>query len=320
MREYGGYIELETNHGEMLHEGAVALNCGRNALAYLCEAKKIKKLYLPYFLCSSVPNLCKKIGVEYSYYHISKKFEPLFERELSENEWLYIVNFYGQLDFDYLTTCKQKYNHIIVDNAQNYFQMPVEGVDTIYTCRKYFGVSDGAFLYTDMILNRTISQDESFERMHFLLGRFERSANEFYSEYVANNKLFATEPVKHMSRLTNNLLHGIDYEMVAMKRQSNFDFLNVEFQGINELKLKSVYGAFMYPLLIQNGSVVRKELQKEKIYIPTLWPNVLEECNSDSLEYRYAANILPLPIDQRYEIEDMKYLAEVIKSVSSERT
>ena len=230
------------------------------------------------------------------------------------------MNFYGQLDIDYLTTWKQKYNHIIIDNAQNYFQMPVEGVDTLYTCRKYFGVSDGAFLYTDMILNRTILQDESFERMHFLLGRFERSANEFYSEYVANNKLFATEPVKHMSRLTNNLLHGIDYEMVAMKRQSNFDFLNVEFQGINELKLKSVYGAFMYPLLIQNGSVVRKELQKEKIYIPTLWPNVLEECNSDSLEYRYAANILPIPIDQRYEIEDMKYLAEVIKSVSSERT
>lgn len=320
MKEYGGYIEFENYHGSMLHDGAISLNCGRNALAYLCEAKKIKKLYLPHFLCSSVPDLCDKIGVEYGYYHINEKFEPLFELELSENEWLYIVNFYGQLDFDYLTTCKQKYNHIIVDNAQNYFQMPVEGVDTLYTCRKYFGVSDGAFLYTDMILNRTISQDESFERMHFLLGRFERSANEFYSEYVANNKLFATEPVKHMSRLTNNLLHGIDYEMIAMKRQSNFDFLNVEFQGINELKLKSVYGAFMYPLLIQNGSVVRKELQKEKIYIPTLWPNVLEECNSDSLEYRYAANILPLPIDQRYEIEDMKYLAEVIKSVSSERT
>ena len=108
--------------------------------------------------------------------------------------------------------------------------------------------------------------------------------------------------------------------MVAMKRQRNFDFLNVEFQCINELELKSVYGAFMYPLLIQNGSVVRKELQKEKIYIPTLWPNVLEECNPDSLEYRYATNILPIPVDQRYEIEDMKYLTEVIKSVSSERT
>lgn len=74
--------------------------------------------------------------------------------------------------------------------------MPVDGLDTLYTCRKYFGVADGAFLYSDMRLSKEIPQDESFERMHFLLGRYERSANEFYGEYVANNKLFATEPAK----------------------------------------------------------------------------------------------------------------------------
>lgn len=48
MKEYGGYIEFENYHGNMLHDRAISLNCGRNALAYLCEAKKIKKLYLPY--------------------------------------------------------------------------------------------------------------------------------------------------------------------------------------------------------------------------------------------------------------------------------
>lgn len=315
MKEYGGYIEFENYHGNILHDGAISLNCGRNALAYLCEAKRIKKLYLPYFLCSSVPNLCNKIGVEYGCYHINEKFEPVFNQALGEDEWLYIVNFYGQLDNDYLVEWKRKCERVIVDNAQSYFQMPVEGIDTLYTCRKYFGVTDGAFLYTDTELSREISQDESFERMHFLLGRFERSANEFYSEYVANNKLFATEPVKQMSRLTENLLRGIDYASVAKRRQENFEFLNTELRNINELKLKSVNGAFMYPLLLQNGAAVRKELQKEKIYIPTLWPNVLEECPKDSLEYHYAANILPIPVDQRYGIEDIKYLVEVIKDI-----
>ena len=315
MKEYGGYIEFENYHGNMLHKGAISLNCGRNALAYLCEAKKIKKLYLPYFLCSSVPNLCNKIGVEYGCYHINEKFEPVFNQTLGEDEWLYIVNFYGQLDNDYLVDWKRKCGRVIVDNAQSYFQMPVEGMDTLYTCRKYFGVADGAFLYTDTELSWEISQDESFERMHFLLGRFERSANEFYSEYVANNKLFATEPVKQMSRLTENLLRGIDYASVAKRRQENFEYLNTELRNMNELNLKSVYGAFMYPLLLQNGAVVRKELQKEKIYIPTLWPNVLEECPKNSMEYHYAANILPIPVDQRYGIEDMKYLVEVIKDI-----
>lgn len=318
-REYGGYIELETFHGKIFHEKAIALNCGRGALEYLCEAKKIKKLYLPYFLCSSVPNLCKKVGVEYSYYHIDKDFKPLFQQKLDNDEWLYIVNFYGQLDNNYLHSLKQTFDRIIVDNAQSYFQLPADGVDTLYTCRKYFGVADGAFLYTDMRLDREIPRDESFERMHFLLGRYERNANEFYGEYFANNKLFATEPIKKMSKLTENLLRGGNYDTVAQKRQENFDYLNATLENINELKLKSVYGAFMYPLLIKDGAAIRKTLQKEKIYIPTLWPNVMEECEPTSLEYRYAADILPIPIDQRYDKEDMKYLVEVIKHVLSER-
>lgn len=308
MKEYGGYIEMENNHGPMLYEDAIALNCGRNALKYLCETKKIKKLHLPFFLCSSVSDCCKKVGVEYSYYHIDKDFKPLFQHELCDDEWLYVVNFYGQLDNHYLSELKQKHDRVIVDNAQSYFQPPVDGVDTLYTCRKYFGVADGAFLYTDVRLNREIPRDESFNRMYFLLGRYERSANEFYGEYVANNKLFAMEPIKKMSRLTENLLRGVDYKKIAQQRQENFDQLNVALGNINKLKLKSVYGAFMYPLLIKDGAAIRKKLREEKIYIPTLWPNVMEECESNRLEYRYAADILPIPIDQRYDKEDMQYI------------
>ena len=90
MREIGGYIELETFRGRMLHEEATKLNCGRNALAYLCEAKKIEKLYLPYFLCSSVPDVCEKLGVPFEFYHVDETFMPQFPQKLGENEWLYL--------------------------------------------------------------------------------------------------------------------------------------------------------------------------------------------------------------------------------------
>lgn len=319
MKEIGGYIELETFNGNMLHDGAVALNCGRGALEYICKVKNIKKLYIPYFLCSSVPDLCDRISVEYEYYHIDKSFQPVFNKILNTGEWLYVVNFYGQIDNLTLGEWKHKYNNIIVDNTQSYYQMPVEGVDTLYTCRKYFGVADGAFLYTNKFMERELDVDESYDRMRFLLGRYERSANEFYSEYVANNKLFATEPVKRMSKLTYNLLHGIDYNEVAARRRDNFDILAGEFGNINGLELESVYGAFMYPLFLDNGAEIRKKLQAMKIYIPTLWPNVLETCSSDMLEYHYAADILPLPVDQRYDSEDMMYIVEAVKNVLSER-
>lgn len=313
MREYGGYIELESFHGVMLHEKAIALNCGRSALAYLCEAKHIKKLYIPYFLCSSVMELCDRIGVKYEYYHITERFMPIFEQKLAKDEYLYIVNFYGQLSNEAISELKQVHVRIIVDNAQSYYQMPVENVDTLYTCRKFFGVADGAFLYTDTFLERELPLDESFERMHFLLGRYERSANEFYGEYVANNKLFAHELVKRMSKLTHNLLRGIDYDAVGKRRQANFTFLNEALKDINKLMLRVHYGAFMYPLLVENGMEIRKKLQLMKIYIPTLWPNVLDKCKHDTLEYKFAADILPIPVDQRYGVEDMKYLVDKIK-------
>lgn len=43
MKEIGGYIELDTYTGSMLHEDGIKLNCGRNALAYLIKAKKNSK-------------------------------------------------------------------------------------------------------------------------------------------------------------------------------------------------------------------------------------------------------------------------------------
>ena len=220
MKEIGGYIELDTYTGSMLHEDGIKLNCGRNALAYLIKAKKIRRMMMPKFMCDSCEKILKDNDVEVRYYSIGMDFKPAFIDQL-EDEWIYIVNFYGQLTNTYLKSLKLE--KVIVDNAQAYFQLPLEEVDTIYTCRKFFGVADGAILYTDKQFEIQ-ERDESYERMHFLLGRYERTASEFYSEYVENNHFFANEPIKRMSRLTENLLHGIDYEKICDCRTKILSF------------------------------------------------------------------------------------------------
>lgn len=316
MKEFGGYIELEKNRGELLHSKAVALNCGRSCLVYLAKAKKIEKLYIPFFLCDSVKNVCDRENIKTEFYHTDERFTPE-NLSLGENEWLYIVNYYGQLGASAIEKLREKYERIIVDNAQAYFQEPVSGVDTLYTCRKFFGVADGAFLYTDTRLDEELEKDLSYDRMRFLLGRFEKTASEFYGEYVDNNRLFKNEPVKTMSRLTENLLRGVDYEFVRNRRTENFRLLHNAFGELNKLRLSAPEGAYMYPLYIEGGSEIRKQLQQKKIYIPTLWPYVFETCDEDSREYNMAQNILPLPIDQRYTTEDMDCLVrEVLKCIN----
>ena len=52
-----------------------------------------------------------------------------------------------------------------------------------------------------------------------------------------------------------------------------------------------------------------------KIYVPTLWPNVLEDVEPNALEYRYTADLLPLPVDQRYGEEEMNLIADVVLEV-----
>lgn len=312
MREIGGYFELDKYSMPMLHEGAIALNCGRNTLAYLIEAKEIEKIKVPKFLCDTVREVCEKEKISISFYSITRDFLPE-ELTLEADEWLYLVNFYGQLDNDTIRGYVEKYERVIVDHAQAYFQMPLENVDTLYTCRKFFGVADGGILYTDTKLDREIPQDESFDRMGFVLGRFERSASEFYAEAASNNDFFADEPIKLMSKLTENLLHGIDYEAVKQKRTRNFEILHEAFGKINPLNLTVPQGAFMYPLYLENGGEIRRKLQAKKIFIPTLWPDVFEHCDESELEYDYAKNILPIPVDQRYDEEDMKYIMEEIE-------
>lgn len=312
MVEIGGYIELDTYRLPMLHENAIKLNCGRNAFAYLIESKNIKKVYIPKFNCDCITDLCKRMNIDFDTYSIDKSFRPIFNKELNAGECFYLINYYGQISNTEIEVYKGKYKNIIVDNAQAYFQMPVEGIDTLYTCRKFFGVSDGAILYTDKKLNRKLDIDESFNRMRFVLGRFERSASEFYIESSENNDLFDNESIKYMSKLTQNLLHGIDYGYVGKKRTTNFEYLDKIFKDKNQLQLCTPNGAFMYPLLVSNGAEIRKELQQKKIYIPVLWPNVLNECSEESIEYNFAKNILPLPCDQRYSEKEMGYMSKLI--------
>jgi hypothetical protein len=308
MKEIGGYFGLDQLIDNEYHKDLIALNTGRNALLYVLKAKNIQKLYIPYYLCNSVSNMLEKHGFDFEYYHIDADFNPIFNKNLYQSEYLYIVNYYGQLTNDKVINLNRKYGKIILDNTHAFFQKPLDGIDTIYSCRKFFGVPDGAYLSTNSVLDEVIKIDISKDRMTHILGRFEGSASDYYSSFQENDASFKFEPLKCMSKLTKNILGAIDYKKVKKIRNENYAYLESKLNKMNRLRLITPEGAFAYPFYLENGVDVRKELAAKKIYIPTLWPNVLEDTLEGSLEYDYAANILPLPCDQRYGLKDMKYM------------
>lgn len=312
MQEMGGYIELEHFHGPMLHEGLLALNCGRSCLRYLIRVRHIRKIALPIFCCDSVRDACQREGVDIRYFSIGEDWMPI-RFDVGADEWLYLVNYYGQLTRDQVMKAKERYGNLILDEAQMYFEEPLPGIDTIYTCRKFYGVADGAFLATDAPTLQELPRDESHERMGFLLGRFERTAAEFYSEYAANNAFFDGEDIKRMSFLTENILRGADDDFIRKRRKENFDHLARAFHHQNGLTLRVPEGAFAYPLLVPQGAEVRRRLIEDHVYIPTLWPNVVNDAREGAWEQTLAQDILPLPVDQRYNADDMAWLIEEVE-------
>lgn len=305
------------NHGSEFHEQGIALNSGRNCLRYLIRARKIKKIWLPKLLCSAISDTCLEENVEISYYSVDNNLHPVLTEIRNREDWVYLINFYGQCSSDEIVSYSKEYKNLIIDNVQAFYTKPIEGLDTIYTCRKFFGVPDGGYLYTDCTLSGILQKDESYDRLIFLAGRLERSANEFYSEYRENEQRIDELPLRKMSMVTQDLLRGIDYEQIKKDRERNFRYLHEQLKAFNQLELCLPDGPYMYPLLVKNGVEIRKSLQGKKIYIPTLWPNVLESLTHEETEYALAKNILPLPCDQRYDLNDMQYLVkEVYKCLS----
>ena len=297
-KEIGGYLELERFSGPLFHDNALALSSGRACLAYLIERRSINRLLLPDLLCDVVGQVCAVYGVRVRSYAVGPDLRPKSMPQPEQDEWLYLVNFYGQLTEEEIAAYAGNFPKLIVDNAHAYFAPVLPGVDTLYTCRKFLGVADGGFLYTDA-KGKRLARDESRERMDFVLGRFERSAEEFFPQAQRNNAALGVFP-KRMSPLTENLLRAVDYDRVRSLRTKNYRRLHDALGNMNELKLRPVEGAYAYPLLLEDGERIRQKLIEQKIFIPTLWPNVLTDPSTGSTARRLARGILPLPCDQRY--------------------
>lgn len=313
MKPIGGYFELELPQRNEYHSGALPLNTGRNCLEYILRARGYRRVYLPYYSCEVLLEPFNKLGVEYTFYHINERLELDEEIQLQDGEALLCINYFG-LKQDHVERLAAKYGQqLIVDNTQAFYAQPIEGIDTFYSCRKYFGVSDGAYLYCGKLLEMELEQDQSWERMGYLLKRIDLSPEAAYADFRARSSELRNNPIKTMSALTHHIMASIDYQQAAQRRRDNYRMLDEALKNKNRISLPLVDSAvpMVYPFLIED-STLRKRLIDNKIFVAQYWPNVLDWCEADSKAYQLTQCLLPLPIDQRYGTEDMQKIINYI--------
>jgi hypothetical protein len=305
MDTIGGYFDLELKKGEHYHKAALRLNTARNCLEYIIRSRQYSKVYIPFYTCNVILEPLNKCGIIYEFYHINEELEPIKEIVLNDDEAFLYTNYFG-LKQNCVKALANTYGkkQLIVDNSQAFFTRPLQGVDTFYSARKFFGVPDGAYLYCDAILDEELKQDVSYLRMTHLLKRIDLSPEDGYDDFKINDKSLENQPIQRMSKLTEKLLKSIDYKTAKAQRIENFKYLQTHLTGCNLLKPELKNNVPMiFPFLTKDKSL-KKHLIENKIFTPTYWHNV-KRWTTDSWENILVNNLVCLPIDQRYNENDM---------------
>ncbi|MEG1865345.1 MAG: hypothetical protein RR331_00520 [Bacteroides sp.] len=314
MKSIGGYFELEIRRGVHYHENAIRLCTARNCFEYILLARQYLKVYIPRYTCSVMLEPLKKNKIEYEFYSLDTFLNPVFEKKIDKKEAFLYTNYFGLKQQTVIDLANNIHN-LIIDNAQAFFASPVKGIDTFYSARKFFGVPDGAYLYTNVFLLENFPVFNPLNSCRYLLGRMTNTAEEYFSAFQKSESFFVDLPIHKMSVISERILSSLDYPSIAYKRQFNYNLMYYSLNKFNVFHFdisdfcSSV--PMVYPFFTDNN-LLREQLLLKHIYVPQYWPNVQNWSSESEFEFKLSQCLIPLPIDQRYGAEEMNFISKEI--------
>ncbi len=316
MFEMGGCLPLEsiqTQNDPLQKYPKLELNSGRACFYEAVVRGRAETVYIPFYLCPTVKAFFLEQGIHVIEYNIDEHFFPQ-NIHLCEKTMIVWTNYYGCMSDEVIDALAKQYGEqLIIDNTQAFFCRPRARAWNVYSCRKFFGVPEGAYLvHEDLKQNTWSAEAKGWE---YLQKASLQTSNFAYAEYLENDNRFCYQKGE-MSLLTRQYLNAVDYERVKEKRAANFNYLHQLLEEQNELKSGIINfcsrTALMYPFLKKGNADLRRYLLERHIFTPTWWKCVLTSVQTTRFEKYIAQNLIPLPIDQRYSLKDMEYLARNI--------
>lgn len=318
--EIGSFIELQFQKGKEYYsqmENIARLNTGRAAIWHAFRVLGCKAIWIPYYQCDTVRDFFYKKQVQIKFYYIDKEFNPL-NLQPEENEAVLLVNYYGVMSSHRMADLAKQYEYVIIDNSQAFFSKPVNNCMNVYSCRKFIGVPDGAYVIGDKAEKYMDEYDQCYssDTALFLLQRIEYGCEgKAYQSRQLNEKRIDNEDCKAMSKLTRTILDGTDYEYIMKKRRENFDIARSHFDKINCLDVERYYDKdcipMVYPLVIEDDKLLER-LQTGKHFQGHWWSYLLNEISEEREEYWLSRYIIPITIDQRYGRKEISYVRGLI--------
>jgi len=355
--------EFEINPAELTFKG-IYLNkvllekytfyaSGRGALnVILSNIKPIRKILLPSYLCSSILQTIKEIGLNYDFYKINEDFSidesSLFRKlEKKKCDIVLIINYFGIIgqndfiikkikDYDNLINVIEDWSHLsFIPYDINYYKPKSDFV--FGSLRKVFAVPDGGFilgnkkyefknklaideyLVTTKILGKSI-------RYLFLNNYFNKKdeIEKIYLKLLENSENYLDKKImlKGISQISLLLLSKLNFKKIYEIRRQNYLHLLDLFKadkhldnyiGIIKANLEQKEMPYMMPVYIKQ---IERNLLRRKLREQGIFCSIIWEIPEEivyQVNKKMSKKILCIPIDQRYSEIDMEIIYKKIK-------
>ena len=298
------------------------------------------QVLLPNYLCESIYDCFKTVN-HLIYYNIKNDFSIDLEnlKKKINNELykvpislIFIINYFGYIDDNIeiiIKICKSKNIILIEDFTHNLYSTSLYGDISICSYRKTISSPFGAILIDKnniLKLNQSISLNLKYILINIIKIFAMTLKNIYFLKFIWWNMLILCE--NYIDKINydgydyiNHFFFKLYYNpQNIIYRKKNINYLNNKFNNLfkNELFIPNIFKKFSncyftFPLLFNNKierDTIRNILIKNKIYCPIYWPLSFDK-NNKCNNY-IAEHILCIPIDQRYNLNDMSNILKII--------
>jgi hypothetical protein len=291
---------------------------GRDSLKLIIESGHLQDrvFLLPDFLCGVVLDTLNEYSIQYRHYTVQRdlSFElgPIYEGEV-----VYLVNYFGKQQQDSLDYIN---NHtVIIDDVFSPFPCVLSNPSwySFNSLRKISPLADGSLVYSshplseqriqlqsssDFTTQKYLAKNKKYEFIHYGHGKEEDYLTLFLkAEKILDN----CQSIGGMS-----IASQIAFAEFCVKLDDERQIRRQNYNMVCELLPKMVipietdFYSFA-PLLLANRDTIKRQLMDHRIFLPVHWP-----CNSS-----LSQQILSIPLDSRYLVDDMKFVCNLIEQL-----
>lgn len=318
---------------------------GRNAIKALCKNinDKYKKVMLPIYTCETCIQPFIDEGWEICFYCLNKDLtvnigDFMYLYNIERPAVIFVHSYFGMNTIqneDFLLHCKEQGAIIVEDMTQSLFSNHKIKCADYYVAsfRKFMAIPDGGVLLSKhhIIECKCKKADERIEDI--AITAFNMKKEYFNNPSIQKKELFRKKynelnefisdnnELQEIGKISKKIILSCDKKEIVFRRRKNYEYLSQELNSVFFLKpVLDIYSdkdcPLYFPVYIEKREMLQAYLSENNIYCPIIWKKPKQiNINDDVTNYMYS-HMLCIPIDQRYDISDMKRLVSVLYKYS----